>query len=365
MMHELLLQSNSTGSFLRINRHQGQYGAYLYRYTSVSNTSDSGYIITGTHLGGSYYRLLATKRDSLGELEWDRTLSSSGDWFGYSITQLEDGNHMAAGACSGDLSLTKIEDASGDTIWTKTIGGTNYDVGNCVRETSDFNYIVVGTTNSYGAGGSDIFLAKVGFSSYPDYLLLQNDTAAIGDTNNYIARDSIIVAGSSETPFVIEGNGSTGGFCTMTTGILIRLKPGFQAKTGSVFSTIIDTSLANLSLYKSLPVISLPIDVESKKETNENIPNVFSCAQNYPNPFMRNTTIKYGLPKNCDNVNLTIFNIAGQAVKTLINEQQQAGFKSVRWNGENNAGAQVPQGIYFYVFRADDFEDHRKMVLLK
>ena len=359
-----LLQTNSTGSFLRINRHQGQYGQYLYRYTSVSNTSDSGYIITGTHFGGSYYRLLVTKRDSLGELEWDRTLSTSGDWLGYSIAQLDDGNHIVAGACSGDLSLVKIEDTSGDTIWTKNIGGANYDVGNCVRQISDSNYIVVGTTESYGAGESDIFLVKIGFSTYPDYLLLQNDTVEIGDTNNYIARDSIIAAGSSATPFVIEGNDSAGGFCTMTTGIRVRLKPGFQAQTGSVFNAIIDTSLITLSSYKNLPIMSFPIDVKLKKETGENIPTIFSCAQNLPNPFGDNTTIKYGLPRKT-HVKLTIFNLAGQVVRTLVDKNETPGFKQVSWNGKNSAGKQIPQGIYFYVFKAGDYTKHGKMVMIK
>jgi len=157
-------------------------------------------------------------------------------------------------------------------------------------------------------------------------------------------------------------------------GNYVLLKPGVHAQEGSEFLAYIDPDLQTRT---SLPQgVSLSSDIlehgkseKSKEETSseeikEPIPTVFSCAQNKPNPFMRNTTIKYGLPRSSD-VNLTVFNIAGQAVKTLVNANQSAGFKSVNWDGSNNAGTQVSQGIYFYVFRAGEFEEHKKMILLK
>jgi pimeloyl-ACP methyl ester carboxylesterase len=178
----------------------------------------------------------------------------------------------------------------------------------------------------------------------------------------------------ADTYFIIEN----GGICTMEAGVNIKLLPGFEAQEGCDFHAFmhqfplsgISTNMASdpiiASSFNKSEEDSLKTSTElSSKETKEIIPTVFSCAQNYPNPFMSNTTIKYGLPKNCDNVNLTIFNIAGQAVRTLVNGQESAGFKSVRWNGKNSAGTQVPQGIYFYVFKADDFEKHHKMILLK
>ncbi len=206
----------------------------------------------------------------------------------------------------------------------------------------------------------------------PVDLVLQNVTVEMNDTNDYMAFNSITAAGNN-TYFVIKGNGSNGGNVTMKTENYISLFPGFEAQKGCIFqaSTNLDlysTSSTDQVLFDKLdPLNKLNPDKTSEdnlSEEKEPIPTVFSCMQNYPNPFMRNTTIKYGLPKNSD-VNLTVFNIAGQKVKTLVNSQQSAGYKSVSWNGENSAGVQVPQGIYFYVFKADDFEKHRKMVLVK
>ncbi len=207
---------------------------------------------------------------------------------------------------------------------------------------------------------------------------LQNDTVAIGETRNYWSPDSIIAAGNS-TYFVIEGNGTTGGNVTMRAGNYISLRSLFKAEMGCEFRAYIDPSLRPSLSSFSAKSISLTGEFKSpgeksdtikestkksSKETKELIPKVFSCAQNKPNPFVRSTTIKYGLPKASD-VNLTIFNIAGQAIRTLVNEQQQAGFKTARWDGRTDAGREVPQGIYFYVFKADDFEKHHKMILVK
>jgi hypothetical protein len=94
------------------------------------------------------------------------------------------------------------------------------------------------------------------------------------------------------------------------------------------------------------------------------LPTVFNLAQNYPNPFNPETTIKYALPKNV-RVELTIYNILGQKVKTLVNDEQKAGFKTVKWDGTNDLGTKVASSIYIYRLKAGDFVAQHKMVLVK
>ncbi len=216
----------------------------------------------------------------------------------------------------------------------------------------------------------------------PTDLILQNETVEDGEIKTYQASNSITVAGGG-TYFTIKN----GGDATMTAGNYISLLPGFTAQEGCEFDGLIST-LAISSDERKGSIVPLSYDSEEEKplkvlseagisteksitetltlseKEKEPIPTVLSCAQNNPNPFVRSTTINYGLPKDSD-VNLTVFNLAGQAVKTLVNSNQSAGFKSVSWDGRNSAGAQVPQGIYFYVFKAGDFEKHHKMILLK
>ncbi|MCL1827242.1 MAG: T9SS type A sorting domain-containing protein [Candidatus Cloacimonetes bacterium] len=90
----------------------------------------------------------------------------------------------------------------------------------------------------------------------------------------------------------------------------------------------------------------------------------FSLNSNYPNPFNPETTISFGLPFTTD-VNLSIYNIKGQKVTTLINDKRPAGEHKITWNGTDDAGQSVSSGIYFYRLNTDRFTKTNKMVLLK
>nr|MBN2278929.1 T9SS type A sorting domain-containing protein [candidate division Zixibacteria bacterium] len=97
---------------------------------------------------------------------------------------------------------------------------------------------------------------------------------------------------------------------------------------------------------------------------DELLPMSFSLKQNAPNPFNPQTRIDYDLPQ-ATNVNLDIFNVLGQKVKTVVNEFQEAGSKSVIWDGRDDGGVSVASGIYFYRLNAGDYNETRKMMMLK
>jgi len=105
--------------------------------------------------------------------------------------------------------------------------------------------------------------------------------------------------------------------------------------------------------------------VESKViESPVAIPKEFALKQNYPNPFNPTTTIKFEMPKS-SNVKLEIYNILGQKVKTLVNEDMKAGYHKVTWDGTNDYSVKVSSGMYIYIIKAGDFIARHKMVLLK
>jgi hypothetical protein len=93
-------------------------------------------------------------------------------------------------------------------------------------------------------------------------------------------------------------------------------------------------------------------------------PKTFVLFQNYPNPFNPQTIIEYVLPKNTY-VRLTLYNILGQKVKTLIDEYQSAGHRTKLWDGRDDKGNEVASGIYFYRLDAGGFTQVKKMLLLK
>ena len=94
------------------------------------------------------------------------------------------------------------------------------------------------------------------------------------------------------------------------------------------------------------------------------LPKEFALHQNYPNPFNPITSLRYDL-LNDGLVNITIYNMMGREVKTLVNGSQTAGFKSVQWNATNDRNEPVSAGLYLYTIQAGEFRQTKKMVLLK
>ena len=101
----------------------------------------------------------------------------------------------------------------------------------------------------------------------------------------------------------------------------------------------------------------------SNSETNV-FPGKFQLGQNHPNPFNPVTTLHYDLSENSD-VKITIYDMLGREVKTLINKTQDAGSRSVIWNATDDYGKPVSAGIYLYQIQAGEYISTKKMVLLK
>ena len=98
-------------------------------------------------------------------------------------------------------------------------------------------------------------------------------------------------------------------------------------------------------------------------DDSDHLPKAFKLYQNYPNPFNPATTIRYELPEQAS-VILTIHDIMGRQVRTLVNGSQEPGFKSVLWDGADDSGKPVGAGVYLYRIKAGGFIQIRKMVLL-
>jgi hypothetical protein len=144
-------------------------------------------------------------------------------------------------------------------------------------------------------------------------------------------------------------------------GTEIFLQPAFVAQSGSEFHAFISSDAceqtnANFTASMPLPAGSAPKPAEQVSDLGKTAdgkallearPTEFSLSQNYPNPFNPTTTIKYALKQRVQ-VSLKIYDLLGQHVRTLVNDEENAGFKEVVWDGKNDFGQAVASGVYLY-----------------
>ena len=90
----------------------------------------------------------------------------------------------------------------------------------------------------------------------------------------------------------------------------------------------------------------------------------FKLNQNYPNPFNPTTTLSYELSKNAF-VKISVYDMNGGAVKTLVNSHQNSGFNTIQWDAKNDFGYSVAAGVYIYTIQTNEFTDTKKMIFVK
>ncbi len=176
-----LLKTDAAGDTLWTRTYGGFDNDYGY---CVQQTTDGGYFITGTsHSFSAGTGVYLVKTDAAGDTLWTKSFSGSR---GYSGRQTSDGGYIVTGwaeplgPANSNIWLIRTN-PSGDTLWTKVFGADEYEQGRSVQQTSDGGYVLCGFTDSYGAGGYDIWLIRVdaetttiqekqqtGFAIYPN-----------------------------------------------------------------------------------------------------------------------------------------------------------------------------------------------------
>jgi hypothetical protein len=126
----------------------------------------------------------------------------------------------------------------------------------------------------------------------------------------------------------------------------------------------IDDGPAYVVVNDCNPADSLKTDVPPIVVEPEEKPNEFVLLQNVPNPFNPETEIRFELPQPAQ-VDLKIYNMLGQVVRTVTSRTYEAGFHAVRWNGKDDAGNRVASGVYIYRMRAGEFVAIRRLVMTK
>jgi hypothetical protein len=155
-------------------------------------------------------------------------------------------------------------------------------------------------------------------------------------------------------------------------GDILTISYNIQIEANENMNWVLTSESGKQYILKNAGEITVPTEETFILEKITAIPISFAMHQNYPNPFNPVTTLKYDLPEQAF-VSLSIYDMLGREIIQLINANQNAGFKSIRWDATDSFGKPVSAGVYLYQIKAgdlspnsgQDFVQTRKMVLMK
>jgi hypothetical protein len=417
-----LIKTNSSGDTLWTKT----YGTYHYDYaTCVHQTNDGGYIIFGEtdSFDPNFWEGWLIKTNSSGDTLWTKHLGDYAYYFIEDGLELPGGGYVFVGSTKisaadpEDIWLVKT-DSDGDTIWTKTFGGSENDIPTSICRTSDGGFIIGGVTKSFGLGDYDAWLIRTNSNGNLAW------TETYGDDRSNLASDvkqtddgGFIIAGSTEESnnyhnawlVKTDYNGDTlwtrrwggdehdgamsvvqtsdGGF--VWTGYLkistfnqdlwvvktdLNGNAQWSKTYGGTFNNIgrsinktSDGSFIIAGNYfnendntRDVWLLKVNPDVSNiERDEQAEIPETIILKQNYPNPFNPSTTIDFGIPES-QFVTLAVYNLLGEQVGLLVNENLSAGNYKVDWDASD-----LPSGIYVYKLSAGEFSQSGKMMLMK
>jgi len=205
-----------------------------------------------------------------------------------------------------------------------------------------------------------------------------NGSAASGFAIKSAGTDATGGADPTVSPveFVVGGIDFGGGLVANSNHLLASIKLNLNANANQItIDTFHTGTLSDPQFTTAFVVDYIPrwipappflfLEVKDVQKGTTAIPEQFGLDQNYPNPFNATTLIQFALPKS-GHVKLEVFNVLGQKVNTLVDEELTAGYKQILWDGTDHRGISVASGIYFYRIKAGNlFTEMKKMVMLK
>jgi hypothetical protein len=376
---------------------------------SIDQCTDGGYIICGGRNYSPPDHYLSDgwliKTDSLGNVEWDRTIAAdTADYQFQSVQQTDDGGYIVVaivtseeafgggysdydmfiherGGAIAKKPLTEYNwtyllktDSLGNTEWVTTYTDTALWCYS-VQQTSDGGYILGG--DGYGYIPGYAYLLKVNSTGGLEWQRLFGIPWASGYSALETSDHGFVLAGYTDYMF----SSNTGDAYLVKTDQLGNLEwelisdipvtdVAYDCQETSDYGFILAgytfSNNGDILIIKTpagegpsgIPIQELPPEVIS---ADTSIVSIYSST---PNPFFNEVNISYSLRKKCD-VEISVHNIIGQKVKDFGREEKSSGMHTNSWNGLDNHGEELPSGIYFFRIEAGNEQAIRKLVLVR
>lgn len=277
----------------------------------------------------------------------------------YDLEADSSGTYIAAGTSKG-LYITSNNGANWNAVSGISQNDTIYTV-KFLRSNSDGleeNYLLIGSSNG------KLFESPEG----AQYLTAALLTAFLGKVSDIelIDDNQLYFIGLVMTPFSLDNSSGPGFTYSTDLGLTwhefnsgLPSEPKASRITYSVSGGSINWKLGlfdNTTNGAKIYKMDQPIGIQP---VSNEVPEVFSIFQNYPNPFNPMTKIKFNIAKESE-VNITVFDVLGRHISTLVNEKLKAGSYQTEWSAVN-----MPGGVYFYKIETESFTETKKMILVK
>ena len=303
-----------------IRRYNGPGNAFDLVKAIVVDGSGNVYVTGGSYDSVSGYDYTTIKYYPDGDTAWVRRFDSGTAW---AMAVDDSGNVYVTGQSFPDGDCTTIKYyPTGDTAWVRRYEGPSTSAcGNAIAVNGSGNIYVTGWSSGTGLM---IDYATVNYDPNGNELWVQR----YNGPGNYNLARAIAVDGA-----------------------------------GNVYVTGESEGIGTHRDYVTIKYVQNGSDVKDETGSREK-PSEFTLFQSHPNPFNQSTKIEFALAKS-GFVSLSIYDVLGRRVRTLVSERLSPGYKSVLWDAKNGAGNDVASGVYFYQLRVGGFSESRKLVLLK
>lgn len=279
-------------------------------------------------------------------------------------------NGSMCGGCSGRIRIILTGDTTANGKTYKKAQSTSSAISGACQSCGALNLITLFNTRFDSQNGNVYQLSSNGCQYSPGEMMIDSFKARLGDTvrmncmppnqwQHYICSDTnnATVLGSSRQARFFNNAGFEGSHHRKYAKSIGLYHARFQGLDGGTY--VCTREMILLGCVINGTVFGDTSMLVGINQISGEVPIDFSISQNYPNPFNPVTKIKFSIPISSF-VNITIFNVTGSEIETIVNSDLIAGTYEADWNAEN-----YPSGVYYYKLTAGNFSQTKKMVLMK